>query len=372
MKVAFFIGHHKTGSTALQNYLAANYLGLLRQGILYPAADAPGLAANLAAAVADREMFGEGPKRGTRLNEESPHNMLALRLLNEVAGKGVPPWRPDVPPSAQIFATIQAQITVLAPHTVLMCSEIFSRLADQGARKVLPLMYRNFGAHECSILLNLRRPDLHIASWHLQRMKFREKIRPLRHGAQAAYADTAHFRFDRIVERWGDTFPKAQMRVRNYSDVIGAGGSVPDFFSQSGIDHLPVDTDKQSNISIPYALAEILRLANFQSPEFAMTVRSYLFRAMERISYLPNDQVELFGQENRTALCDAFAPVHAALSKRLGLDGFFPDLDQARICNPVPELRAARDALAAVRADCMVHLKKGPLRGFLTGLKIEE
>ena len=77
MTFAFFIGHHKTGSTALQTYLANNYLTLLRQGILYPAVDAEGSAANLAAAIKGRDdMVNLG-----RMNVREPHNALAFRIL---------------------------------------------------------------------------------------------------------------------------------------------------------------------------------------------------------------------------------------------------------------------------------------------------
>ena len=52
MKAAFFIGHHKTGSTSLQAFLAANYHRLISEGILYPATESEGIVSNLAAALA--------------------------------------------------------------------------------------------------------------------------------------------------------------------------------------------------------------------------------------------------------------------------------------------------------------------------------
>lgn len=39
MKVVFYIGHHKVGSTALQVYLSQNWLRLAQAGILYPAVE---------------------------------------------------------------------------------------------------------------------------------------------------------------------------------------------------------------------------------------------------------------------------------------------------------------------------------------------
>ena len=367
MKVAFFIGHHKTGSTALQTYLAENYLTLLREGILYPAVEAQGSAANLAAAFTGQV----NPDDTQRLNVREPHNALAFRMLNEAAKLPVPVWHPNLPSSEQMLHLIAAQIESLHPKQMVICSEVMSGLSDDGWRKTLPQMQRHFSVHECTIVLNLRRPDHHIASLHMHRLKLLQRVKPLRDGGHTAYYDTRHFRFDRVVERWSEAFPNARFHVRNYADVVAAGGSVQDFFAQSGIGHTPVETGKRANVSFPHALAEIMRQAIQQSPETGKRVRAYLLRAMERVTCVPNDQVELFGEANRTALCDAFAPVHTALSQRLGVEAFFPDIELARQCNPVPELQAARQALVELKEDSAKHLKPGPVRAFLSGLKIE-
>lgn len=371
MKFVMFIGHHKTGSTALQVYLAENFLKLLREGILYPAVESQGMAQNLASAVAGKDLYVDRQADEKRFNIRVPHNALALRMLNEVIGSGVPKWHGEVPSADEMFLAMRRQIEMLNPETVVIGSEVLSRFADRGFRTLLPRLYGEFGGHDCSVILNLRRPDLHLASWHLQRLKFLHDINPLRDGAHTTYMDSVHFRHDRIVNRWQEAFPEARMVVRNYTDVIAAGGSVQDFFTQSGLDHDPGPQMRLANSSIPYALAEVVRLANRQVPGIARNVVNYVMAAAGRIDCIANSEIELFGEANRRALCDAFAPVHAALNRKLGVQAFFPDMEEARRCNPVPELVAAQEALTALRGDAKLRLPKGPLLEFITHLRLE-
>lgn len=368
MKVAFFIGHHKTGSTSLQNYLANHYLSLLRQGILYPAVESEGISANLATALRGQDTEIDP----WCFNQREPHNALSFRILNEANGEQMPEWHPDLPNGFQMLVLIEKQIQALQPKQVVLCSEIMTRFAGKGMRKMLPRMANRFGRHDCTVVLNLRRIDEYIASWHLQRLKFGHPINPLRHGAQAHYYPLVHFRYDRIVEDWKQHFPQAQMVARNYDDVKRAGGSVVDFFAQAGIDHVPVDADQQSNSSIPHAFAEIARLANVHAPELCHALQAYLQGASERVAYAPNSKVELFGQANRDGLLAAFESVHAGLSKSLGVAAFFPDLEAARICREIPEMEAARAALDALRQDAPDHCENAAVRDFLANLTLED
>lgn len=370
MKVVLYIGHHKTGSTSLQSYLAENYLKFLRQGILYPSVESQGLAMNLASAATGKDLFVDDLARNLRLNIRVPHNALALRLLSEEIGTNVPKWHPNLPASAQMLIAIRNQIETLAPQTVLICSEVMSRFADRGYRKVLPVMHQAFGQNDCSIILTLRRPDQYLASWHLQRLKFMEQLPPLRAGAQKLYAGNVHFRFDWIVERWREYFTDAKMHVHNYDNVVNAGGSVVDFFSTAGIDHVPTSTAKHMNSSVPYAFAEIVRLSIQASPEIAHKMIRYIRGVTNRVAYPENKEVELFGENNRLELYNAFKPVNTALNQHLGTSAFFPDIEDVKLCRPIPELVAAAQALLALRADAKDNLPMGDLRTFIDNLDV--
>ena len=368
MKVAIFIGHHKTGSTALQNYLCNSYLELIRNGILYPAIEAEGIAANLAAAVK-----GAGnTSADTRLNVREPHNALAFKLLNEINETPIPPWHPNLPSSFQMLHLIDHQIRALQPQQIILCAEVFSRMADRGWRKLLPRLQKRFGEHDTTIVLNLRRPDLYLASWHLQRLKFGGPVKPLRGEAITPYLDNVHFRFDRIIERWKETFPDSRLVARNYDDVLKSGGSVADFFAQASIAYKPVAEESRLNTGVPYAMAEIVRQGNLQVPDQARDVLTYVQEASERVKLPGNSEIEMFGAVNRQTMFDAFVPVHAAIHQMTGIANFFPDIDDMLTCRPIPELDAARAALGLLQADVRTAKVSGIVRDFVSGLVITD
>lgn len=367
MKVALFIGHHKTGSTSLQTYLARHYLPLLKEGILYPAVEAEGAASNLAWA-----LRGEEPVNVYRMNVREPHNALAFRMLNEVNDSPVPDWHPNLPTGFQMLQLIEAQMKAIDPQHVVICSEVMSRFAEKGWHKVLPRMQHRFGQYDSSVVLNLRRPDEYLASWHLQRLKFGSAIKPLRHGAHESYYNGVHFRYDLIVSRWMEALPGARMVVRNYEDVVAAGGSVIDFFAQSQIDYLPDDSDSRMNSSVPYAMVEIVRQANIKLPENRRAVLNYIFDAMTRVPYARNSEVELFGPIHRAAFMKAFRPVHAALSAQLGIARFFPDIEEGEVCRPIPEMEAATAALEYLRKDAREHAPSDIVGEFIANLSFDD
>ena len=366
MKLAFFIGHHKTGSTSIQTYLARHYLPLLQAGILYPAVESSGVASNLATV-----LHAEAQAQAENLSIREPHNALAFGLISEALKKEVPPWHNNLPSGFQMFQMIDAQIHALAPKHTIICSEVMSRFAEQGWPKIMPRIHNRFAHHDCSIVLNLRRIDDYLASWQLQTLKFGAVIDPLRHGAQAKFYQTAHFQYDSIVARWSKALPQARMVVRNYADVMAAGGSVVDFFAQSRIDYAPTNPLPHLNTSLPYAFAEILRKANVAIPKHRSEMLNYLLGAAQRIDLIPSSEVELFGASHRAALLKAFAPVHNRLSDFLGLEAFFPDLDEIALCRPIPEMTAAATALQALQQDAADCAPSAEVRDFVMTLVLE-
>lgn len=367
MHVTFFIGHHKTGSTSLQGYLANNYLTLLKEGILYPAVEAEGMACNLAAVLAGRN---PRPEYG-QFSVREPHNALSFRLLNEANDFPIPAWHPNLPTGFQMFHMIERQILALKPDHLVLCSEVMTRLADRGAKKMMTRITNRFGHFDATIYLNLRRIDEYIASWHLQLLKFGTPVKPLRDGAHANYYPRVHFRYDTIVEQWKKALPNANLVVRNYNDVLKAGGTVVDFFAQSPIPHVPQAEDDRLNSSIPHCMAEIVRQGNLSHPAHRLAIQGYIEEAMSRISVPRNSEVEMYGAEHRAALLEAFEPVHAALSHSLGLSEFFPDMAAAAQCRPIPEMEAAREALAALKADAPAYARDDAVRDFIANFEFE-
>jgi len=340
MKVIIYIGHHKVGSTALQVFLAQNWHRLAREGILYPGVEARGLAWNLA-----RALEGEDKSAPTDVNIREPHSALAYRMMAEVSDRKVPVQFKALPSVGQMIISLRQQIARLRPKTVILCSEAFANFGQ-----VQPALIERLGAifpkAGIEIYCALRRPDDYLISWHGQRLKVGEKLKPLAAGGLEQYFPTIHFNFRTVVEAWGKKLPRARLIVRNYSDILAAGGSTEDFMQQVGVDFpdgmVPAG---RANTSLPRAAMEIVRHANHDlEPPAAAALCRYLLRPDNGLTPPANCDIEMFGATARAELAHRFAPIRDYLSDLTGQDAFFPDLDDlAR-----PRAIAEADAVATL------------------------
>ena len=132
---------------------------------------------------------------------------LAFVLLSEATDFVVPNWHKNLLSGFQMLQLIEEQINAIDPDHTILCSEVMTLFSEQGWAKIMPRIRRRFSRYETTIVLNLRRIDEYLASWHLQRLKFGSTHDPLRLGAQRLYHRTAHFRYDQIVYRWAGALP---------------------------------------------------------------------------------------------------------------------------------------------------------------------
>ncbi|MBC7137992.1 MAG: hypothetical protein H5U17_04445 [Defluviimonas sp.] len=344
MKLLLFIGHHKVGSTSLQDFLWRNAAALLRAGILYPPVESDGHARLLRQAL-------DGPDAAPQpWNARESHNALAFRMLFEAVNYPVPPWHPDLPSVHQMEVAIRNQIRIHQPRAVILCSEVFANFGAW-APGLIERIGRLFPAAEVSLHCTLRRPDQYIAAWHAQRIRFGEGVEPLRAGGLEEYRGTIHLDYALLLAPWLKAFPRARLSLRNYDEVVAAGGSVADFIAQSGLPFpAGLAPERRVNPSIHPALLEYARCAAARFPKAkAGRFGDFLISVSDRVGAPPRAQVELFGARNRSALLSAFAPAEAFLG---GLAGrpFFAQLSQVAAPRPVPEVEAARAARAPLLA----------------------
>ena len=362
MKVIFYIGHHKVGSTALQVFLAQNAAKLLQAGILYPCVEMEGFAQLLA-----RVSQTGDDTRPLPINIREPHSALAYRMIAEVSDRPIPPQFRMLPRVDQMLHAIRQQIRYLQPQTVILCSEAFANFADVDAG-LIPRLHRTFPEAEVQIYCALRRPDEYLAAWHGQRIKVGEAIPPLREVGPGAYAGTIHTDYARLILPWVNALPEARVHLRPYEAIRAAGGSPQDFFAQTGIPlpqgMLPAG---RQNASLPRAAMEIKRRANMAlPPDQAHQLARHMQTAGDQITPLPDDQIDLFGPGQRAALAQTFEPVHAVLGQIAGQREFFADADQIATPRPVPEMEAARHYLAQMRPG---DLPGGVLSSFIADLQ---
>lgn len=372
MKLILFIGHHKVGSSALQTWLARNAVPLLRRGILYPAVEAQGLATLLDTALSGRDQ----PAGPLPVNWREAHNALAFGMMAEhaPARHRVPDLHRDLPPAADMLRAIERQIEILAPHTIILASEVMANFGA-AAPGLIDRLGAVFAGAELHLTATLRRVDDYMISWHAQRLRFGQKPRSLPDGAFQHYSRGIHFDYRQMVGPWLDRLPGARLRLRSYDQVLAAGGAVQDFLTGHGIDPVPGGpAEPKVNTGLHRALIEIARQANHALPaDEAQEAFRALLALGPRLDLPRAQDVEMYGAGLREEIRDRFAPVAGWLAGAAGAP-LFPDLgpdlgDLART-RPVHEHEANRAALDTIRAR---HLGDFPpaARDFLAGLAPE-
>jgi len=346
VKVILYIGHHKVGSTSLQNFLSQNSFRLLENGILYPATESEGFSYMLAKAVAGRDFNEHLP-----INIREPHNALAFRLMAQLENHHIPPFHKAIPAPQQIKAILKNQFAILAPDTVLICSEVLANFGGAGP-KLIDQLLEMLGDVELDIYCALRRPDDYLASWHGQRLKFGHKLKPLSEDALNGYVNSIHFNYQKMLAPWINRCPQARFHVRNYADILKSGGSIIDFMTTYDVgwpdNMIPVE---RANPSIPVPLREIARRGNHDlSRDQAEDLRHFLMAQRRHLDLPPDRDVEVFGQANRQRMFDSFLPHEVFLRTATGAEAFFPDLEEMLETRPMPEVKAVAVALEQLTA----------------------
>lgn len=359
MKVIIYIGHHKVGSTALQAYLAQNWLPLAQSGILYPAVEGLGFAANLA------ETLGRKAVAPQNVVVREPHSALAYRMIADASKRVVPKQFRGLPAASQMIRSISKQVEAISPHTLVLCSEAFSNFGQVAAEKITDLCNAFPGA-EFQIYCALRRPDDYLTSWHGQRLKVGELARPLAGTGAQQYYNSIHFDYRMVLEEWVARVPKAKISVRNYADILAVGGSSEDFVAQTGL-NLPegMTAPGRANASLPLAAFSLMEraIADLKGPEIHK-LSVYLQKHGRALSPISNGEVELFGAKQRQQMFKDFQPSEAYLRQLTGRPAFFEDLEQMVEPRQISAEDASRQLLQAIDPAVLP-----PLAEYLTQLQ---
>ena len=359
MRVILFIGHHKVGSSALQRYLAKNAPALLRRGILYPAIEATGmrrLRSRIAAAMTDP----------LHINIREAHNALAFSMMSDITGKQVPALHTNLPTTDTMLANISSQIDRYQPHTVILASEVMANFSNMGTAPITRLL-ANFAGADVTVTATLRRVDDYLVSWLGQRLRFGHTPPRLSNGV---INNGIHFNYHKMIKPWADTCEGATWHLRNYADVVAAGGSVPDFFVTN---YLPLTisntAEARVNTGLHRALIEIARRGNVELENgAAQTLLQRLMNLGGQLDLPDTSDIELYGASARANIFNRFAPVQEYLSDFVG-HPFFPDIDDILIPRPVPEDLANAQALTQIRARHSADFPE-PVRDWLMQLAL--
>jgi hypothetical protein len=223
------IGQHKTGSKALQSFLAHNRIALRARGVLYP--------------------VGDYPCSGIRAYAISQFRLYALirrEAIGECFGEDAAAsyWRQQgryctpFDSAHSFFEAFDAEVRRSGLGQVVVSSEdlfdmhtahelAFSpELIEVGTRRLAALA-SDFG-YDARVVVYLRRQDHLLGAHYVQFIKGS----PDHHIDFEEFARAFAPRLDTrlILARWADVFGPDRVRVRRYEQTALPGGIVPDFF----------------------------------------------------------------------------------------------------------------------------------------------
>ncbi|KAA9005088.1 hypothetical protein [Histidinibacterium aquaticum] len=366
MRTILFIGHHKVGSTALQDFLSRNGRAFLKSGLLYPPVEAEGQALLLKSALWPRRIR----RKALPINAREPHNALAFQMLAETKTGRVPPFHRNLPPSGQMLRTIETLTEHHAPETLVLASEVMGRLGQKP--DLISRLRDSLPEGEIHLVAAFRRIDDHLPSWHSQRLKFGHKVPSLSGRGVEFYRKTIHFNYMSMLRGWLKVLPEARLHLWSYGEVMASGGLIEKFLGEFGIRRPWLASDAtMTNPSLHRGIYEIVRRANQElPPEEAKRLRALLSKSADTLGLPASRSIELFGEPMRQQMLEEFAPIDAKLGELAGRSGFFDDLNAVTRILPHPEAKVAPQALAGARE--LAHRRlPGPVADYLDQLDLD-
>lgn len=347
VKYIIHIGYSKTGTTAVQNFLAHNRSALEKKGILYP----------------DIRYWG------THICEQD-HNLLALTIAKPSSVFRTPPtvWFQMAP--AEYIQQIEHQVEQIPSiHSVLLSGESFTGVPmpwdfpsgedyfvaeKQKIRDLRELLAK----HEVRILIYLRRQDHWVDSAINQAIK-REGLanRPVFQSADE-FSKQVHtiLNYGTVVAMWADVFGKDNIIIAPFEKgQFKNYNLIDDFLDKIGINSIdgferPTMTIATENVKLSRNALEVKRLLN-RAPrkEYEELV---LIRALQEISREFGDDNPDWGQfldpRERADLLSRYKDGNRSIAENyLGRKGgqlfFEPWPDPSQAWEPYPGLSAEKE-----------------------------
>jgi hypothetical protein len=334
-KIIFHIGQHKTGSKALQFFLAHNARSLAQHGILYP--------------------VEEQPLHGIRAYAISHYRMFSLLRCEAMAAR----WRfrasarfrkeqrgfsHPFDSLRSMFESIEAERARTGASIVLLSAEDlfdmhsahetgFSIGLVRTAAKILAKVAGEFD-YDPTVVVYIRRQDHLLGAHYIQYIK----------GSPVNEIDFESFarifaprlRTNAILERWASAFGDAKIHVRPYERAALPVGIVPDFFE--GILGFPIPTgwssppadSESTNVSPSRDYVEFIRILNRRNVQgFPVPPREDVLEAALRGD--AKGIAEWMSPKSRRALLEMHAEGNAEIAGR-----FLRDTGNPLFVEPLP------------------------------------
>lgn len=234
-KLFIHIGHYKTGTTALQVFFTRNAKYLESHGFEYPSV----------------------------LLDFNKHSLLAFAVLREGGVKTLMHGYNSPVPSSEFWRRLADHVRESAFPNTLVSTEELIRIGElNDASDRLSDIAKLLQGIDVKIIIYLRNPQSHLASWHNQLVKMGIPVSDFS-TAICREIESIHFDFEKAVRPWAECFGADNVILRDYDRAkIGHTGLMKDFLSTIGIpfsDDLDVPQDDQ-NPRLDDRITEIVRL----------------------------------------------------------------------------------------------------------------
>ena len=370
LNLNIFIGHHKTGSTSIQHWMARNSHKMLNHKHLYPFCDE--LSLLYSEAHANHQLNWDNFTKalptvqsiGFSKNYLEPHNALAFKILNEIYGANMPPWHQNLPEQCgDIFNLIHSQIKYYAPDAVHIVSEVLSNFggSDKG---MTDYFYREFPDCTPNLFVILRRPDEYLSSWYRQELCFGYPMMgSIQERFKNVYRESIHFDYKKMLFDWVNKLSSEQVCIARYDDIKDKGGSLHWYLNQSRYQDTPLSRKKEvkdwANPSLHPAFINLIRESNTNLPRNKSLRMISLLKSLSQHSVLPPvKEIELYGRDFRQVLINEFEPIDSYLGSLFGQSHFFDDLNEMATPKTISLVEAERSVTGFLRENLMPTLDR--------------
>ncbi|MFA6900010.1 MAG: hypothetical protein WC256_07360 [Desulfurivibrionaceae bacterium] len=300
------IGQSKTGTTAIQHFLAANRSVLRSMGILYP----------------------DIRNRGVCLGA-TDHNLVAWSLIGKISPIGVP--------FKDFLEGVEAELRQYSTlHTVILSAEAFlgephiwdfdsEELWRQANQQKIQTLHRLLQGHEVSVLVYLRRQDYWVNSAFNHIVKVEGLVgRCLYSNIQELTEHLApRLNYAQELRAWGEHFGRDAMVVRPYEkSQLVDGDAVSDFLVRIGLSgcssrFVRPNYQESRNPGLPRDVLEVKRILN-RVPKSKSEERVLIWALQKIGTEMPTPNLEwdfLLTSSERCALIERYASANREVAE---------------------------------------------------------
>lgn len=301
MKKHLFIhvGHYKTGTTALQDFFVRNVTYLKIHGFEYPSV----------------------------LLEYNKHSLLAFAMLREGGVEKLMHGYNNPVSSGEFWRELADHVRGSAFPNTLVSTEELIRIGElDDASDRLSMVAGLLKEIDVKIIIYLRNPQSHLASWHNQLIKMGIPVSDLATAVCRGEIESIHTDFAKAVRPWVRCFGADNVILRDYDKArIGHTGIIQDFLGIIGVpfsDDLDI-AESDPNPRLDDRASELVRLIqNAGIPPLMIKALVGRFAEYLAAQDIPSDRHPTSFQEVRNTIGASLESLKIHPNSNLDIEAF--------------------------------------------------